>query len=276
MTIEHLVGVRYDVPLREGGSLPAVVETNLDGPYVVKFKGAGQGVKALIAELLAARLASALDLPVPRSAVIAIEAGFGNGEPDPEIQDILRGSVGQNFGLAYLAGAAAFDPACDAESVGPELAADIVWFDAYITNVDRTARNTNMLLWRNGLWLIDHGASLYFHHSWPGWERRIHAPFAPIKDHVLLHRAGNLIAADERLRPRLTVAALEQIVADVPDEWLVVGSPFADPAAHRAVYVTYLEERLAGPRAWLKEAIDAQQRGPERLTVRATHRVGLV
>ena len=171
MSIERLTGVRYVVPLREGGSLPAVVETDRDGPYVVKFRGAGQGQKALIAELLAAGIARALGLPVPRPALVALDAAFGRAEPDPEIQDILRGSVGANFGLAYLPGALAFDPAAGTD-VGPELAASIVWFDAFITNVDRTVRNTNILLWRGQLWLIDHGAALYVHHRWEGWEAR--------------------------------------------------------------------------------------------------------
>src|SRR5437764_4503493 len=155
MVIDQLAGVRYVVPLREGGSLPAVVETDRLGPYVVKFRGAGQGAKALIAELLAAGLAATLGLPVPRPAVVALAADFGNAEPDPEIQDILRGSVGPNFGLAYLPGALAYDPAVETD-VAPDLAAAIVWFDAFITNVDRTVRNTNILLWQGRLWLIDH------------------------------------------------------------------------------------------------------------------------
>src|SRR5947209_7636627 len=159
--VRRVTGLRYLVPLREGGSLPAVVETDGPGAYVVKFRGAGQGVKALIAEALAAELAVLLGLPVPDPALVDLGAGFGEGEPDPEIQDILRGSVGTNFGLAYLAGALAFDPAAD-RSFDPDRAAEIVWFDAYITNVDRTARNTNLLRWHGAQYLIDHGASLYF------------------------------------------------------------------------------------------------------------------
>ncbi len=272
MEIEQLAGVRYDVPLREGGSLPAVVETDRGGPYVVKFRGAGQGAKALIAELLAAGLAQALGLPVPRPAVVTLAAGFGKAEPDPEIQDILRGSVGANFGLAYLPGALAFDPAVDSD-VAPDLAAAIVWFDAFITNVDRTVRNTNILLWQERLWLIDHGAALYLHHRWEGWEARIQAPFPQIQDHVLLPVAGDLAAADARLRPLLTEAVIRRVVAAIPEEWLGGETAFPDVAAHREAYVSYLWARLTGPRAWLQEALDAQQRGPVRLAPRLTHRV---
>ncbi len=272
MEIEQLAGVRYDVPLREGGSLPAVVETDRGGPYVVKFRGAGQGAKALIAELLAAGLAQALGLPVPRPAVVTLAAGFGKAEPDPEIQDILRSSVGANFGLAYLPGALAFDPAVDSD-VAPDLAAAIVWFDAFITNVDRTVRNTNILLWQERLWLIDHGAALYLHHRWEGWEARIQAPFPQIQDHVLLPVAGDLAAADARLRPLLTEAVIRRVVAAIPEEWLGGETAFPDVAAHREAYVSYLWARLTGPRAWLQEALDAQQRGPVRLGPRLTHRV---
>ncbi|HLH23218.1 MAG TPA: HipA family kinase [Chloroflexota bacterium] len=272
MEIEELTGVRYDVPLREGGSLPAVVETDRGGPFVVKFRGAGQGAKALIAELLAAGLARELGLPVPRPALVTLAAGFGQAEPDPEIQDILRGSVGANFGLAYLPGALPFDPAVETD-VPPDLAANVVWFDAWLTNVDRTVRNTNILVWQAQYWLIDHGAALYVHHRWEGWEQRIQAPFPQIQDHVLLPVAGDLAAADARLRPMLSEEAIRAVVAAIPDEWLGGEATFADLAAHRAAYVTYLWERLTGPRAWLEAAIAAQRRGPARLAPRLTHRV---
>ncbi len=245
------------VPLREGGSLPAVVDTEGDGRYVVKFRGAGQGVKVLIAEALAAGLAQAAGLPIPQPAIIRLDEGFGRAEPDPEIQDILRGSVGLNFGLAYLSGALAFDPTVD--SVAENLAAEIVWFDALLTNVDRTVRNTNLLVWQGSVWLIDHGAALFFHHRWEGWETRVQTPFPQIAQHVLLPCAGDLAAAHDRLRPRLTDEVLQRVVADVPDEWLLAEAPFEDEAAHRAAYVTYLQERLEGPRLWLKEAIDARR-----------------
>jgi hypothetical protein len=290
MALERLIGIRYVVPLREGGSLPAVVETvQADetapgGAFVVKFQGAGQGAKALVAEAIVAGLGQALDLPVPRPAIIALAEGFGNAEPDPEIQDVLRGSVGENFGLAYLAGALAFDPAAAAAcpacpdegrdgGVNAELAAEIVWLDALTTNVDRTPRNTNLLLWQYRLWLIDHGAALYVHHRWEGWQDRIQSPFPQIKDHVLLGLAGDLEEADARLRPRLTDDVLRRVVDDLPDAWLDGESLFPTRDEHRQAYVTYLSERLNGPRRWLQEAIDARRRGPERLAIRQTHRL---
>ena len=272
ITIERLAGVRYVIPLREGGSLPAVVETADGRTFVVKFLGAGQGRKALVAECLAAGLAQALGLPAPDAAVVSLEDGFGIGEPDPEIQDLLRASVGLNFGLAYLPGALAFDPAADRD-LAPELAADIVWFDAFITNVDRTPRNTNLLLWRGKLWLIDHGAALYFHHAWQGWESRVQSAFPQIKDHVLLHIAGDLNAADTRLRPCLTEDAIRAVVACIPDEWLGDEELFTTIEEQREAYVSYFIQRLNGPRAWLQEAFDAQARGPIRYAPRPTHRV---
>ncbi|MBV9134574.1 MAG: aminotransferase class I and II, partial [Chloroflexi bacterium] len=234
----RLTGSRYVVPLREGGSLPAVVDTDGDGSYVVKFRGAGQGPKALIAEAIVAMLAEQLRLPVPRPAIVDLEDGFGRGEPDPEIQDILRGSVGANFGLEFVPGALAFDPAVDLKLVTPEFAADVVWLDAYATNVDRTARNTNLLVAGQRVWLIDHGAALFFHHRWSGWQERIQSRFVQIADHVLLHVAGDLQAADARLRPQLTDSVLTQIVAHVPDEWFGDEPEFADLPAQRQGYVT--------------------------------------
>ncbi len=264
MALDRLVGARYVVPLREGGSLPAIVETDDGRSFVVKFQGAGQGAKALVAEAIVASLAQALDLPVPTPAIVDLAEGFGNAEPDPEIQDILQGSVGANFGLAYLPGALAFDPAVDRE-VAAELAADIVWLDALVTNVDRSARNTNLLLAQGRLWLIDHGAALYVHHRWEGWTSRIGSPFPQIKDHVLLPFAGDLVATDDRLRSHLTDEVLRAIVDDLPDAWLGSESLFPTLAEHRQAYVTYLSERLNGERRWLQEAIGAQARGPERL-----------
>jgi hypothetical protein len=276
--MERVIGTRYVVPLREGGSLPAVVETvqadqtTPGGAFVVKFQGAGQGAKALIAEAIVAGLARALVLPVPVPAIVSLADGFGNAEPDPEIQDILRGSVGENFGLAYLSGAIAFDPAADRD-VDPELAAEIVWLDALTTNVDRTARNTNMLLWQDRIWLIDHGAALYVHHRWEGWESRMQSSFPQIKDHVLLGLAGDLEDADDRLRPRLTDGVLRQVIDDLPDAWLGGEALFPTLQKHRQAYVTYLAERLHGPRRWLQEASEARARGPERLALRQTHRL---
>lgn len=263
-SVKQLNGLRYVVPLREGGSLPAVVETDEPGPYVVKFRGAGQGAKALIAELLAAGIAAALGLPVPSAAIVTLGEGFGQSEPDPEIQDILRGSTGQNFGLAYLADSIVFDPVADREAVDPALAAAIVWFDAYITNVDRTARNTNMLRRDERLYLIDHGASLYFQHRWEGHEDRIHAPFPQIGEHVLLPFVASaaIQSAGARLRPLLTEAVVRRIVDTIPEAWLLGEPYFADQGltAHREAYAHYLIARLAGPRSFEREAIDAATR----------------
>jgi hypothetical protein len=247
--LQQLTATRYLVPLREGGSLPAIVDTDRGGRYVVKFRGAGQGPKALVAEAVAAGLAQALELPVPAPAIVTMAEEFGRGEPDPEIQDILRGSIGANFGLAYLPGALGFDEAVDLERVDPELAAAIVWFDALLGNVDRSPRNPNLLFWNEQVWLIDHGASLYFHHAGAGWEARAQAPFPQIVDHILLRGAGDLRAADRRLRPRLTRTVLRQVAADLPDTWL---GPDPEPA--RQAYVTFLQERLDGPREWIEEA----------------------
>lgn len=274
MLTPRLVGTRYVVPLREGGSLPAVVEADDGQAYVAKFRGAGQGPKALVAEAIAASLARALDLPVPAPAILTLEGGFGAAEPDPEIQDLLRASSGENFGLAYLSGALAFDPAADGPTLSPDLAADVVWFDAYITNVDRTARNTNLLWWRDRLWLIDHGASLYFHHRWEGWQARVGAPFPQVADHVLLPYAGDLLAADARLGQRLDEATINAVVADIPAAWLSDELLFPSLDAHREAYVTYLLRRLEEPRAWLQTAIAAQQQGQRALAPRATHQVG--
>jgi hypothetical protein len=273
--LPRFTGARYVVPLREGGSLPAVVDTDADGTFVVKFRGAGQGPRALIAEALVALIGLQIGLRVPQPAILDLEDGFGRGEPDPEIQDILRGSVGANFGLTYLPGALAFDPAVDGRLITADMAADIVWLDAYTTNVDRTPRNTNMLVCAEQVWLIDHGAALFFHHRWAGWSERIQSPFAPIADHVLLHTSGDLRAADARLRPRLSHTALEAIVASLPEDWLLpVDDEFADVQAQRQAYLTYLVQRLNGPCAWLDEAVAARDRPPRVLRRRTTHRVG--
>jgi hypothetical protein len=273
MPLKQVVGARYVVPLREGGSLPAVVDCDGGETFVVKFRGAGQGPRALVAEALVAQIAQAVGLRVPEPALVDLGDGFGRSEPDPEIQDVLRQSVGLNFGLRYLPGALAFDPAVDAGLVRPGEAAEIVWLDAFLTNVDRTARNTNLLVSDDQVWLIDHGAALYVHHRWAGWRSRIQSPFPQIADHVLLPIAGDLEAADHRLGPRVTPAVLGAAVAALPDDWLLDDDEFGTLDAQREAYVTYLAERLDGPRAWLAEAIAAQQRGPRTLGPRLTHRV---
>lgn len=253
---------RYVQPLREGGSLPAVVDTADGGLFVVKFRGAGQGPKALIAELVVGQLAQALDLPVPELALVDLSAAFGRSEPDPEIQDILRGSQGVNVGLRYLDGAFNFDAAAAGELISPEFATRLVWLDALVTNPDRSHRNPNLLVWRRGPWLIDHGGALYAHHDWPTVdEARTRTPFPRIRDHVLLDRAGDLGAVDATLAGALSPDVVAGVLARVPDALLtdpVGGREFASAAAARARYVEYLTIRLRAPRDFVAEATRAQ------------------
>jgi HipA-like kinase len=253
--LAHHAATRYVLPLREGGSLPAIVDTDDSGQYVLKFRGAGQGPKALIAEAIAAGLAQALGLAIPQPAILDLAEGFGANEPDAEIQDLLRWSVGANFGLAYLQGAIGFDPVADRDLVEADLAAAMVWFDAYITNVDRTARNPNILVWHDRLWLIDHGASLYFHHRDGDWQERSRDRFPLIAHHILLSKAGPLRGVDERLRSLLSEDILKAVVRDVPDEWLG-----EDSKTLKEAYVSYFVDRLAGAPEWLEEAEDARRR----------------
>jgi hypothetical protein len=250
--LRSVSAIRFVAALREGGSLPGLVEADDDGMYVVKFRGAGQGPKALIADLVGGELARALGLAVPELVAIEVDPVLGRAEPDAEIRDLLKASGGTNLGVDFLPGALPFSPAAPA-ALDAELAAAIVWLDALITNVDRTARNPNMLLWHDRLWLIDHGAALYRHHdpSWPrGAARR---PFPQIRDHVLLPFAGPIAEADERLAPRLDEATLTGVVAAVPDAWLD-----GDAAAARREYVEFLLERLQAPRAFAAEAEEAR------------------
>jgi hypothetical protein len=257
--IRTVRATRYVTPLREGGSLPAIVEADDDGLYVVKFRGAGQGKRALIAELIIGEIGRWLGLPVPEIVFVELDPALGRNEPDPEIKALLDASTGLNVGLDFLPGAIAYDPAA---STGPPpdpgLASAVVWFDAYVTNVDRTPRNTNLLLWHRRLWLIDHGAGLYFHHAWRDPAAAARAPFPRIKEHVLLSLASALPEADAELAPRLTGAALESIVALVPEGWLGDVPGFADVAAHRRAYVEFLTRRLEAPRAFTQEAVDAR------------------
>jgi hypothetical protein len=254
---------RYLQPLREGGSLPAVVDTDGGGLFVAKFRGAGQGAKALVAELIAGLIARALGLPTPELALIEVPPPFGRSEPDPEIQDLLRASHGVNVGARYLDGAFNFDPAAAGECVPPELAADVVWFDALLTNPDRTHRNPNLLIWRREPWLIDHGATLYAHHDWSAVdEARTRTPFPLSARHVLLTRAGEIEHADARLAPQLDERVLRDVLACVPDALLAeasaAGAP--SPAATRERYVAYLATRLRAPRAFVAEAAAARER----------------
>ena len=240
---------RYVTPLREGGSLPAVVEADDLGTYVLKFRGAGQGRKALVAEIMAGEIARSLGLLVPEIVLVNLDPELARAEPDPEIQDLIRASAGLNLALDYLPGSLGFDPLV--EPPGPDLASRILWFDALVTNVDRTPRNPNLLTWHGRLWLIDHGASLYFHHAWRGWQDASKRPFTAARDHVLLPLAGDIRDADARLAFRLTRDVLREIVDLVPEEWLLEEPGFADAAAVRAAYVEFLSGRLEEPRGWV-------------------------
>jgi hypothetical protein len=248
--VRRIEATRYVMPLREGGSLPALVEASDDGLYVLKFTGAGQGRKALVAEVVAGELARALGFLVPELALVELDPVLGRAEPDPEIQDLLTASAGLNLGVDFLPGALGFNPAAGVVP-SPDEAADVVWFDALVTNVDRTAKNTNMLLWHGRLWLIDHGAALYFHHASEPVAGHDRSPFAAISEHVLLPFAGSIEEADARLAPRVTDELLEAVVAEVPEEWLDLD---------RRVYVDYLRGRLTAPRAFVAEAEAARAR----------------
>jgi hypothetical protein len=248
---------RYVTPLREGGSLPAVVEADDGELYAMKFVGAGQGAKALIAELIAGEIGRALGLHVPELVFMYMDETLGRSEGDPEIQDLLRASIGLNLGLRYLPNAFEFNILL-APPPDHYLASQIVWFDAYITNVDRTPRNVNMLLWQDCLWLIDHGASLYFHHSWDGFHERSRSAFPMIRQHTLLPLASELEEVDSNLRTRLSSELLSQIVDLVPEAWLGGEELFADIAAHRQGYVDYLTSRLAAADIFVQEAKNAR------------------
>ena len=255
--LRKVTATRYVTPLREGGSLPAIVEADDDGLYVLKFRGAGQGAKALIAELVAGEIARCLGLPVPEIVFMELDPVLGRSEPDFEIQALLKASAGLNLALDFLPGALAFD-ALDARLLEPLLASSIVWFDAYVTNVDRTPRNTNMLWWHRRLMLIDHGAALYFHHIDANYLERSRAPFVNSKDHVLLPAASRLEEADQQMRALLTEEILQAIIDLIPPSWLEDDLAFADVAARRGAYLGYLLERLAHAHIFVEEAISAR------------------
>ncbi|MEW5929522.1 MAG: HipA family kinase [Gemmatimonadota bacterium] len=259
-----LVATRYVQPLREGGTLPAVVDTDGGGLFVAKFRGAGQGAKALVAELVVGLLAREAGLPMPELAVVELLPGFGRTEPDPEIRELLERSEGPNVGLRYLDGAFNFDASAAGDLVDAATAARVVWLDALATNPDRTARNPNLLVWQRRPWLIDHGAALYAQHNWPAVdEARARTPFPLIRDHVLLAAAGDLEAADAELAGRFTDAALAGVLARVPDALLedpALAADFPSADAARERYAGYLSTRLRGPRAWVAEAAAAQAR----------------
>jgi hypothetical protein len=256
MNLRTVTATKYVTPLREGGSLPAIIEASDEGMYVLKFRGAGQGAKALIAELLAGEIARAAGLLVPEIVFVELDAELARTEPDPEIQELIKASAGLNLALDYLPGSVTFDPV--AEKPDAELASAIVWFDAFVTNVDRTPRNTNMLMWHKRLWLIDHGATLYFHHTWKDYLERSRAAFPLIKEHVLLQFAASLEAIDAKMSERVTPDIIDSVVKLIPDAWLAGEPTFRDADQHRAAYLEYLLKRLEAPHIFLEEAIRAR------------------
>jgi hypothetical protein len=248
---------RYITPLREGGSLPALAEADDDFKYVVKFRGNGHGPKALIAELIGGEIARLLGLQIPELVFANLDEAFGRTEADEEIQDLLKGSIGLNLALHFLSGAINFDPVVT--MVEPKLASQIVWLDAFILNVDRTFKNTNMLMWHKQLWLIDHGASMYFHHTFTNWETHAKSSFELIKDHVLLPQAALLEKADKEFKLLLTEEKIRAVVALIPDEWLHWEGAEETPEELREIYFRFLTTRLNHSELFTKEAQHARQ-----------------
>ena len=248
--------IRYVTPLREGGSMPAIAEADDGFLYVLKFRGAGQGHKALISEIIGGEIARALGLKMPELVFANLDEAFGRTEPDEEIQDLLKASVGLNLALHYLSGAITYDPTIT--KIDPILASKIVWMDCLLTNMDRTARNTNMLYWHKELWLIDHGASLYFHHSWQNWEEQAKRPFTLVKDHVLLPQASEIAAVDAELKAILTPPLIADILALIPDEWLDERL-FESAESQRNAYAHFLNTRIENSSVFVKEAENARQ-----------------
>jgi hypothetical protein len=256
INVRTVAASRYVTPLREGGSLPAIIEADDEGLYVLKFRGAGQGPKALVAELLAGEIARAAGLPVPEIVFVELPADLARTEPDAEIQSLIGASAGLNVALDYLPGSVTFDPLVFAPEA--RLASAIVWFDAFVCNVDRTARNVNMLIWHRRLWLIDHGASLYFHHSWSGRDQHAIKPFTLIKDHALLKYANALAEVDAEMTALLTPDKLADIVRLIPDSWLSNDPGFAGIPAQREAYLNYFLLRLQASDVFVQEAIRAR------------------
>ncbi len=254
----HVTATRYVTPLREGGSLPGLVEADDDGLYVVKFRGAGQGPRALVAEWLAGEIGRALGLPVPEIVAIDVDGSLGDAEPDQELQDLVHRSGGLNLGLDFLPGALTFNPGASPE-VDPDAAAAVVWLDSFTTNPDRTAGNPNLLLWHGRTWLIDHGAALYIHHTWRDPDEHAGRPFERARDHVLLPFAGPIDEADARVASRLDRALFEGLVAGIPDLWLPDDPNAGDAEGQRAAYVRYLERRLAARARFVEEAERARR-----------------
>lgn len=247
---------RYVSPLREGGSLPAIVEADDEFLYVLKFRGAGQGTKALVAEIIGGELARAMELKVPELVFMHLDDSFARLEPDEEIQDLLKFSVGLNLGVHYLSGSITYDPLIS--KADPLEASKVVILDSLINNIDRTHKNTNLLNWNRELWLIDHGASLYFHHSWTNWEKHANGTFPMIKDHVLLAKATKLEEAAEIIRSNINSTVFQNIVSVIPDDFLEnENDPYA-PAEKREIYQQFLTKKLANLDLLIKEITDAR------------------
>ncbi len=234
--------IRYVTPFREGGSLPGLVEADDDGLYVVKFRGAAQGPRALVAEIIAGELGRALGLPIPEIVLVEIDPALADLEPDPWVRELLVASPGLNVGLDFLPGSLTYSATADTEP-DPSFAADVVWFDSLITNTDRSPRNPNILTWHRRLYLIDHGAALYIHHTWTDPDAHAGRPLATLADHVLLPKAGPLADAHARLAPGVTERALAEAIALVPEHWLAMDSPIGGPEEQRAAYARYLARR---------------------------------
>lgn len=257
--IRTVNATRYVLPLREGGSLPAIVEADDLGLYVVKFRGAGQGPLALVAELIAGEIGRALGLRVPELVFIHIDPALGRNEPDYEIRQLLRASEGLNLALDYLPGSTMFDRAAR-DNVTPAEASLVVWFDAFTQNVDRTPRNANLLMWHRKLYLIDHGAALFFHHNWATMQQKADAPFAEIANHILLPYARQIAAAAETAKSRLNESVMSEIVGQVPDAWLDAVPSDESAGAKRAAYVDFFLRRLAASPTFTEEAMKAHAR----------------
>jgi hypothetical protein len=255
LSLRTITVTRYILPLREGGSLPALAEADDDFKYVLKFRGAGHGVKALISELIGGKISQVLGFRIPELVFANLSVDFGRSEPDEEIQDLLKASCGLNLALHYLSGAITYDPG--AVKIDPQLSSEIVWLDAFLTNIDRTFRNTNMLMWHKELWLIDNGASLYFHHSWDNWEKNAVSPFTMIKDHVLLPQASELDLANEKFKAILTDEILREIVELIPEDWLQWNDTDLTPSEIKEVYFQFLTLRRDHSDNFLNEAKNA-------------------
>ena len=251
--VRTVSATRYVTPLREGGSLPAIVEADDDGMYVLKFRGAGQGPRVLVAEWIAGEIGRVLGLPVPEIVAVEVDPKLGDAEPDEEVQDLIHASGGLNLGLDFLPGALPFNPAAGPRP-DPELSANVVWFDGLVMNPDRSPQNPNLLMWHDRLWLIDHGASLYVHHTWRDTDAHARRPFERIGEHVLVPYAASIEEADERLAGSLDQATIHDIVEAVPDAWLARDQVIGGPSAQRAAYVRYLLRRLEPPRPFVDEA----------------------